>query len=785
MFMPTQRKLKLMMPNLRNIPPTENVRGMLALVALLYTVFVIYGSLVPLDYQAIPLQDAVARFASMPFLQLGIDSRADWVANLLLFIPLSFVWMGALSAQRSVLQRAVTTLPVFITAVTLSLAIEFTQLYFPQRTVSQNDIFAEGVGALIGIIAWWAVGERYVTWIQAAKLVHTRAVLTDRFAWIYAFGLFLYNILPLDLTISVVEIFHKWHEGKINLIPFARLPDRFLDALYELSTDGIIWAVLALLWCLNPARSAWRVWWLCVALAAAIEVLQLFVYSRVSDLTDLIMAGAGAALGCAVVRHNMLANASSSPTTSSAYKRVLLPLLLIFSWMGGLMFVFWFPFDFHTDGSYIKARLSTVSVVPFRAYYYSTEFRAITELLHKALFMVPLGGLLAWGVKLQPWRLRGLALAFAMMVLAVFPAIIEMGQLMLPNKNADLTDWIIMWAGGLAAFSVTRRVLRTPHTSLSRTAQAQPNVSSVSASTGPQRGKVLRHIMIVLLLGLLFFVATKAPFLPYNVREMMGSQPSWSSALLLASACWWLINFPMLLASRDVSGLSRFWQLPLGMLMYGSVSFLLLYLSVSTESLHDLLGSPILQWPGAWEMGLRWIALVATPGAIFYLATQTARRFSDVPVAALQLWAAAPMLILSYWGIVTQAATDNLVELIATPRPLAFAALCAWLYTLFLVAVWVRSQASITIKAFVILASLLLAYIFLSLGLDSAIQKYDQQFSALQFLLSTDRQHYASESTLWLRYSVLHLMAIMTIALMQYTRLNLSRPLRAISHVAH
>ena len=772
-------------PNRHHDAFPQSIRGVLALVSMLYTVFVIYGSLVPLDYQAMPLQDAIARFVSMPFLQLGIDSRADWVANLLLFIPLSFVWMGALSSQRSFLSRAVITLPVLLTAVMLSLAIEFTQLYFPQRTVSQNDIFAEGLGALIGIMAWWAIGERYITWIKAAQLVHTRAVFTDRFVWVYALGLLLYNVLPLDLTISAVEIFHKWHEGKINLIPFARLPNQFSDALYELSTDGIIWAVIALLWCLNPARPAWRVWWFCVALAAVIEILQLFVYSRVSDLTDLIMAGIGAALGCVIARYKMLGGASKSQVSLSMHKRVLLPIIVISSWMVGLMLVFWFPFDFHTDGSYIKARLSAVSLVPFKAYYYSTEFRAITELLHKALFLAPVGGLLAWWVSLQPGRWRSFALGFAMVVLVAFPAILELGQLMLPNKNADLTDWLIMWAGGLTGYSLTRGVLRIPRTPLSQPGKAQQNSSSDCASPSSQPSQILRPITILMLLSLLFYFASKAAFLPYNVREMMGPQPSWMSALLLAFVCWWVINWPMLLANRDVSGLKRIGQLPLGLLIYGVVSFLLLYFSVSTESLHDLLGSPILQWPGQWEIGLRWLAFAAIPGALFYLATQTARRLSGIAVDGLQFWAAAPILILSYWGVVVQAASDNVVELIATPHPLAFAALCAWIYTLFLATLWIRSQASIKIKILAVLASLVLAYIFLSVGLDSAIQKYDQQFSALQFLLSTDRQHYASESVIWLRYVLLHLLAMMTIALMQYSRLNLSRPLRASFHAAH
>ena len=74
--------------------PRQESRLLLGLLALGYLVFVVYGSLVPLDYTPVPWDEAVERFRNIRFLQLGIGSRADWVANLLLFIPLTFLWLG-------------------------------------------------------------------------------------------------------------------------------------------------------------------------------------------------------------------------------------------------------------------------------------------------------------------------------------------------------------------------------------------------------------------------------------------------------------------------------------------------------------------------------------------------------------------------------------------------------------------------------------------------------------------------------------------------------------------
>jgi hypothetical protein len=64
----------------------------------------------------------------------------------------------------------------------------------------------------------------------------------------FAFG---YGVLPLDLTISAVEIYHKWADGKLVLMPFSALPADPAQAVYELMTDVLLWLPPALLWRLS------------------------------------------------------------------------------------------------------------------------------------------------------------------------------------------------------------------------------------------------------------------------------------------------------------------------------------------------------------------------------------------------------------------------------------------------------------------------------------------------------------------------------------------------------
>ena len=174
------------------------------------------------------------------------------------------------------------------------------------------------------------------------------------------------------------------------------------------------------------------------------------------------------------------------------------------SWVEAvLLVVFWYPFDFRTDGAFIKSRLDFLQRVPFEVYYFGTEFRAITEVLRKTLFFAPLGGLLAWGVVRQPWRWRGTLFVVAMLVLVLMPAFIELGQVMLPEKIADTTDWMLAWLGGLSGYGVARRVLRAPrHMATPRVQTIEPSLRALQRICAGICHWFWRHEYVVLGRGL-------------------------------------------------------------------------------------------------------------------------------------------------------------------------------------------------------------------------------------------------------------------------------------------
>jgi glycopeptide antibiotics resistance protein len=434
-------------------------RSSLFLVALAYSLFVVYGSLVPLDFQALPLGEAIARFRQIRFLQLGIGSRADWMANLLLFIPLAFLWTGALAHRRGPVAGVVASVLVAGGAVVLSLAIEFTQLYFPQRTVSLNDLYAETLGGLIGIGLWWAFGARFADWLGGWRRARSHLELAQRLTLVYLLLLFGYSLLPLDLTISPVEVYHKFRDGKLNLLPFARLPAQPVHALYELGSDSLLWLVPALLWRWSGRASSLKVWVSMAGAALLLEILQLFVYSRISDITDLFTAAAGAGLGtwlAGMARKQPSWQRSAAPGVMP----IALPLLLAAVWTILVLAVFWYPFEFRTDGAFLRGRLQQfLTRVPFEAYYFGTEYRAATEVMHKVLFFVPLGVLLGWFVSHLRYLWRGYATAAALLVVGGIALLAVGGRLAQAEKNPDIMDVFLQWLGGGLGFATIRILL--------------------------------------------------------------------------------------------------------------------------------------------------------------------------------------------------------------------------------------------------------------------------------------------------------------------------------------
>jgi glycopeptide antibiotics resistance protein len=110
----------------------------------------------------------------------------------------------------------------------------------------------------------------------------------------------------------------------------------------------------------------------------------------------------------------------------------------------------------------VHTRIAELKRVPFEAYCFGTELRAVTEVFHKTGFFFPIGAILAVGVAgiRRRWAVSPALLhAASVLIMAGVAAGIEIGQVFLPTKVADTTDWFLETLGGVLGYVCLRMLL--------------------------------------------------------------------------------------------------------------------------------------------------------------------------------------------------------------------------------------------------------------------------------------------------------------------------------------
>lgn len=327
--------------------------------------FVIYGSLLPFDYQPLPWEETLARFRDTCSAPVLVGSRSDWLANVVLFVPLGYLLMGALCVDRSG-RGPLAALAVLPCCLCLSVFVEFAQLWFPPRVASLNDIVAQAIGTVLGVLLWLAAGQRLTEWFRGVWAAVGRGGLAARLLPGYLALLGLLNGMPFDLTLSPADLYHKYRDGRIRLVPFASYGDEIYPALEKQCWNVALLLPLGLLLAGLPGGGcrtghAWRrILALAVAANLMIQVLKLFVMSRFVDATSVVtgtvavLAGWGLAL---VLRRDGVPSRfapAAQERASRGPRKELLGLLLLL-WMVAALFVNWQPFNFRLDSSWASA----------------------------------------------------------------------------------------------------------------------------------------------------------------------------------------------------------------------------------------------------------------------------------------------------------------------------------------------------------------------------------------------------------------------------------------------
>jgi VanZ family protein len=462
--------------------------------------FAIYGSLVPFDLVRVPLDEAMHRFASAMEGPLQLWSRSDLIANVLLMIPVAFCLMAVCRLDRRGMGGTLAAAMVTVAGgYGLANLLEFLQVFTPDRVVSKSDVVAQTIGAVIGVGGWLFAGQPMIDWLRGASRprhgVPAGGGLDDQWRRVqallavYAAGWFILMALPLELTISPGALVHKLRTGGIILVPFTGQYESFSDGLWDVLGGALSAAPLGILAWLTALDWRWRsrvtgallLGW---AFVCAGEFVQVFEIHRVADVTDVIIGCVGVATSVWLATRRLRVATAPTPTTSTA--RGARPvagargrvsgspafstaapgaswaaaLAQTLAWCAVLVFYHWKPFDFTTDAHLIRERVRDLSLMPLAQYVHaSTGPQLLMQMLVKGGLGVPLGALLArwirtWGLTTGSSGGSRLAWVAGLTLALGILGGIEVGQIFLPDRVADITDVLVAWCGAASGMAL-------------------------------------------------------------------------------------------------------------------------------------------------------------------------------------------------------------------------------------------------------------------------------------------------------------------------------------------
>jgi len=440
-------------------------------IAVAYSVLVLYGSALPLDFKPVSSEQAIERVKYLLCSEFVIGSRSDLVINFLLLVPLGFLSMGGLCVDRRRSVAFAAPLVVVPWCILLAVSMESAQLFLPRRFPQMHDIVLQSLGSLIGIVLWWVGGQSIIEWCRriwtATRIDGSAGLLLPG----YLVLLVTIHVIPTDsLITSPGELYDKYCAGRVQLLPFCSPCESILSAVQRNLWNvayfvpvGVLWAPLS-----NHKSTLQRrvchVLTLGLAVTVGVEMAQLLADSRRFDTTDIITGSFGVLLGWFVgnlMLQNIMpisARMQSSrlePWLASGLpsRRILLGCAIL-GWLGVLAMSHWEPFDFVWDVSRAGQRLDHLGWIPFANYQTQSADHAFEQFLGKTLLFLPLGALFALSLP-AAWKWRsGLLALSGTLGIAV---ILEAGQLFLPSRYPGCTDILIELFGGWVGYVLVKR----------------------------------------------------------------------------------------------------------------------------------------------------------------------------------------------------------------------------------------------------------------------------------------------------------------------------------------
>jgi len=373
-------------------------------------------------------------------------------------VPVGFLSAHLLMQEASATRHTPLLFLAGVFSVALAFGVEFTQIFFPPRTVSLNDLLAETVGSLIGLL----LAARYSDWFK--KLLN--AIFSDprrltlRLVEAYFAGYLAFSLFPYDVLLSGAELKQKIAGDSWGWLLAGETQGGVLIVVKSLS-EIILTLPFGLFlghWSGRQSANYKQAILFGALLGGFIEIAQFFTASGVSQGLSVLTRIAG--VYCGLTFWERRANWSPERLAALA-QRYALPLsvvyLLVLLQANG-----WF--SHHWDGAdYAFSRLGELHFLPFYYHYYTSEAKALFSLASVCLMYLPVG-LLVWSV----WGSPAQAFSFALFI----ASLVESGKLFLHDVHPDPTNV------GLAALAAWGTV------HLARTLSEAATMPSITTTTG-------------------------------------------------------------------------------------------------------------------------------------------------------------------------------------------------------------------------------------------------------------------------------------------------------------
>lgn len=396
----------------------------------------------------------------------------DTATNVLLYLPL-----GVLAGLLAAYGRRFWGLGWLILGPILSLSVELAQPLV-QRFSDPVDVLNNSIGYWLGFAMVYVAVRRFG--LSPGRLIgfsdrltqHQKGQTLAALRFIYVVLLLIVGLLPFDISVRLAAVYDQllpnW-EGDLRIVldpryHFARWPGESLKLLLEFLMTVPLGFLTTLLERLHGRRGLAAAIVNCVLVVMVVELAQVFVMSRTSDVTLLILAPAGGLIGwgSAWVVHKLVPGWDLPPTAGDSVRSPSpwgkMAVLFLIGYCLILCLLAWFPYRFELDPIDVLRKIRYHSNwVPFRAHFAVRNIWTALDLVEEMVLFMPLGAIA--GGLLRTWRpmwgqaAQLLAVSGGCMLLA---GALEVTQAACVDRFVDVSDILLAGVGSILGSVISK-----------------------------------------------------------------------------------------------------------------------------------------------------------------------------------------------------------------------------------------------------------------------------------------------------------------------------------------